>query len=331
MKGGNFLVLFKKDFKLMLASKFHLLALGSLILYSLYIQFIYIHIDQSIYPVYLYDPLDTLKVIPPELTSIEYFEEFQSKIHDGYAIGIDATSQIPQILMTSSNVATTDHLRVSYANFSLSFSSSKEASVIGENTKEMKNRREITCEFLFFELTAVGFLGIAAILFKERQMGVVRVHGVLPVSKNAFILSKLSLFLLVDLLFASSLTMINLGFSAGLAVLPFVFIQTSILSIIMALTGFYCAVVLADFKQFSLLYLVLAIFVTTPVFLVGQIGLEWAWIKYHPMYHLFMAMKNAYFNTPSENIIYFVICGLAILILFLLVHQVLSHEMTKEG
>ena len=42
----------------------------------------------------------------------------------------------------------------------------------------------------------------------------------------------------------------------------------------MALIGFLCALWLSDFKQFSLFYLGLAIFICTPVFLVGQTGVE---------------------------------------------------------
>lgn len=38
----RFLALLKKDFKLMLSGRFFLLALGSLILYSCYINFVYI-------------------------------------------------------------------------------------------------------------------------------------------------------------------------------------------------------------------------------------------------------------------------------------------------
>ena len=47
----GFLSLLKKDFRLMLSGKFLLLALGSLILYSCYINFVYVNIDQNIYPV----------------------------------------------------------------------------------------------------------------------------------------------------------------------------------------------------------------------------------------------------------------------------------------
>ena len=34
-------------------------------------------------------------------------------------------------------------------------------------------RKEITCELLFFEIAAVGFLGIASVLFQEKSMGII--------------------------------------------------------------------------------------------------------------------------------------------------------------
>lgn len=329
--GKSFLALLKKDFKLILSSKFLLLALGSLVLYSCYINFIYVGLDQDIYPVYLYDPHHTQSGKSSEITSVDNLEELQTKSGDAYAVGIDASSGMPEIIMVSSGIRSTDQYRAAYALSLLSSSTSVKAEIIGENNKEMKNRREITCEFLFFELAAVGFLGLASMLFKEKQMGIIRVHGVLPVSKGAFIFSKLCVFLIADIIFAILLTVINLGVSAGVLALPAVILQACILSLIMALVGFFCAILLADFKQFSLLYLVLAVFITTPVFLAGQTGIAWEWIEYHPMYHLFMAMKNAYFGLPTTNGIYYTICGLTIILLFLLVRRVLIREMTREG
>lgn len=327
----GFLSLLKKDFKLMLSSKFLLLALGSLVLYSCYINFIYVGLDQNIYPVYLYDPFHTQSTVSSEITKVESLEELKGEIRDGYSVGIDASSGTPEVIMVSSSIHSTDKYRAVYAFSLLSPSNHAAAELIGKDNKEMKSRREITCEFLFFELAAVGFLGLASMLFKEKQMGIIRVHGVLPVSKTAFILSKLGLFLLSDLVFSTVLTVINLGDSEGLAVLPYILLQAGIFSLLMALVGFFCAVLLPDFKQFSLLYLVLAVFITTPVFLAGQTGIAWEWIKYHPMYHLFMAMKNAYWGISSANSIYYTICVLTIILLFLLVRRVLIREMAKEG
>lgn len=329
--GKSFLALLKKDFKLMLSSKFLLLALGSLLLYSCYINFIYVGLDQDSYPVYLYDPQHTQSFISSTITSVDNLEELQTKSGDGYAIGIDTSSGTPKIIMVSSNIRSTDQNRAAYALSLLSPSLPSKAEIIGDNNKEMKSRREISCEFLFFELSAVGFLGLASMLFKEKQMGIIRVHGILPVSKTAFILSKIGLLLTADIVFTIALTVINLGLTAGILALPAVILQACILSLIMTLVGFFCALLLPDFKQFSLLYLVLAVFITTPVFLAGQTGIVWEWIEYHPMYHLFMAMKNAYFGIPTTNTAYYIICGLVIILLYLLVRRVLIREMTRDG
>lgn len=328
---NSFLSLIKKDFRMMISGRFFLLALGSLILYSCYINLVYVKTDQDIYPVYLFDPAGKQRNPSAEVISVNSKEELQKVCLDGYAVGIDASGDTTEIIMVSSGSSKSDHHRGAYAQSLLWNTGESRALVMGNNNKEMKNRREITSEFLFFELTAVGFLGVASTLFKEKQMGVIRVHSILPVSKAAFIGSKLLLFFLSDLLFAVLLTIINLGIPSALAVMPDVLLQVGILSTIMSLTGFLCAVWIPDFKQFSLLYLVLAIFITIPVFLAGQTSVSWGWINFHPMYHLFMAMKNAYFGTPGSNSIYFLVCIAVIGFLFYFARRVLSREMAKEG
>lgn len=327
----SFLSLLKKDFRLMLSGKFLLLAAGSLILYSCYINFVYVKLGQDIYPVWLYDPQGTQTEASDSVMRVGSFEELKAACKDGYSVGIDASGSEPEIYMEGSGSSRADNYRAAYAVSVLTGKNEGHALIIGENSKEMKNRREITSEFLYFELTAIGFLGIAAMLFKEKQMGVIRVHGVLPVEIRLFMISKMAVFLCSDLLFTCVLTVVNLGFTKGLPVLPGVLAQAGILSLIMALAGFYCAVRLRDFKQFSLLYLVLAIFITTPVFLAGQTGITWSWMNYHPMYHLFMAMKNAYFGTKAAEAVYYLVCLAVILLLFLTVYRALRQEMTKEG
>lgn len=296
---NGFFGLLKKDFGLMLSGRLFLLTLGSLVLYCCYINFVYVKLDQKIYPVYLYDPQNTQSVASHYATRVDSRKALEEACADRYAVGIDLSAGKPE--------------------------------VIGVNDKNMKNRREITAEFLFFELCAVGFLGLASMLFKEKQMGVIRVHGILPVRRSMFIFSKLLVLLLSDLLFTVLLTCINLGFLHAPEVLPAVLVQAGILSLLMTLVGFLCAVRLPDFKQFSLFYLVLAVFVTTPVFLAGQIGIAWEWIVYHPMYHLFAAMKCAYFSMPTTNVSYYLSCFGAIILLYVLTFRTLNREMAKEG
>lgn len=341
MKKSDFALL-KKDFLLLLSARFFLLAAGSLLLYSLYINLVYVKMDEKMFPIYCYDPEAAqnadLRQNNDLIQNVCTVKELSDVCKDGYSIGLDLSGEIPEIKMVSCGIDKIDNLRTAYAITALTDHSGSRSSsvpppaaIIGEDHTEMKSRREITAEFLFFELAAVGFLGLAAMLFKEKEMGVIRVHAILPVRKHTFILSKLSLFLLSDLLFSTLLTVFNLGLKEGLTVLPLVLVQAGILSLLMALTGFFCAVVLPDFKQFSLLYLVLAVFITTPVFMAGQMGMEFGWMRFHPMYHLFMAMKRAYFKIPTHSFLYYILCTGAVFFLLWLAEWGLRREMKRDG
>ena len=201
---------------------------------------------------------------------------------------------------------------------------------LAEIRRNKKREKKITCELLFFELAAVGFLGIAAVLFKEKGMGVIRVHAILPARKDLFLLSKLAVFLLSDLAFAVLLTLLNMGIADGAAILPAVLLQTAILSLMMALVGLLCALLLKDFRQFTLAYLVIAIFAATPVFLSANTSIKFDWIGYHPFYHIYMGLKNAYFGTDISPVYYVGAVG-AILLLFLVVRLAFHREIGKEG
>lgn len=358
----NFPALLKKDFRLMLSGKFFLLAVGSLILYSSYINFVYVNLNQDIYPVYLYAPDEPYQdgAGPYQdgaggyddenqtgykkegntneeqaIIRVKSLDELKRKCEDGYSVGADVSGEKLRLYMVSSGSKSTDNHRAAYARSVLRTGNPADdgdkTQIIGIHDKEMKSRREITCEFLFFELAAVGFLGLASMLFKEKQMGVIRVHGILPVSRGLFIFSKIILVFLADMIFSSFMTLINLGIEYALEVLPGVLVQAGILSLLMSLTGVLCAVMVPDFRQFSLLYLVLAIFILIPVYLAGQTGITWGFMDYHPMYHLFMAMKDAYFGVQRVSVPYYIICLSVIMVLFLAVHRSLAGEMAKEG
>ena len=161
-------------------------------------------------------------------------------------------------------------------------------------------------------------------------MGVIRVHAILPLQKNLFLLSKLVVFLLSDLAFAVLLTLLNVGLANGAVLLPAVLLQTAILSLMMALVGLLCALLLKDFRQFTLAYLIIAIFAATPVFLSANTSVKFDWIGYHPFYHVYMGLKNAYFGMDISPI-YYVGAVSVILLLFLVVQRAFHREMGKEG
>ena len=328
----NFCSLFRKDCQMMLAGKFFLVTFGSLMIYTLFINFGYVNfMNAELYNVYLFDPQGTQQGISELIAPVTSLEELNTVLsEDVNGVGIDASSGTPDIVFYFGSEKA-DHHRADYALSLLRQDKQYTARIVGTNTPELKKRKEMSCELLFIEIIAVGFLGIASVLFKEKQMGVIRVHAILPVSRIQFILSKLTLILSSDLLFAAVLTVVNLGMPEGLKALPGVLLQAGILSLVMALVGFLCAELLPDFKQFSLIYLVIAVFITTPVFLSVQAGVEMEWMRFHPMYHLFTAMKNAYFQVLSAGDLYYGACAAAIILLFLAAGWGLGREMKKEG
>ena len=330
MKG--FCSLLKKDVGLMASGKFFLMSLGFLILYTLYVNFGYVRfVNAQLFHVYLYDPAGTQETVSPQVRMVSGKEGIYTALRDDDAgIGIDASTGKPELIFYEGEEKA-DRFRVDYAYSSLQPSVDYHAEAVGSNTPEQKKRKEITCELLFFEIAAVGFLGIASVLFKEKSMGVIRVHAVLPIRKTLFLLSKLTVFLLSDLVFAILLTILNVGPADTAVILPAVLLQKVFLSLIMALIGLVCALLLKDFRQFTLAYLLITVFAATPVFLSANSPVKLDWIHFHPFYHIYMGLKNAYFGTITENLFYYVGCLAAIAILFAGAWYVFSKEMGKEG
>ncbi len=328
--GKGFCALFKKDCRMLSSGKFFLMAIGFLALYTAYVNLGYIRFMQmEPYNVYLYDPAGTQTEKSPLVQTVSSMEAMDAALlSDANGVGLDAsTGEVRVVLYKGAEHV--DRHRADYALSLLELSASPAPEVLGTNTPEQKARKEITCELLFFELAAVGFLGIAAVLFKEKGMGVIRVHAVLPVRKDLFLLSKLAVFLLSDLAFAVLLTLLNVGL-AGAAILPNLLLQTVILSLIMALVGLLCALLLKDFRQFTLAYLVIAIFAATPVFLSANTSIKFDWIRYHPFYHVYMGLKSAYFEADISLAYYVGAVGLIVL-LFLAVRLAFHREIGKEG
>lgn len=326
-----FYTLFKKDCRILASGRFFLTAIGFLALYTAYVNLGYIRFMQmEPYNVYLYDPAGTQTEKSPSVQTVSSMEDMDAALSaDVNGVGLDAGSGNVQVVLYA-GAEHVDRHRADYALSLLQSPASHPPAILGTNTPEQKARKEITCELLFFELAAVGFLGIAAVLFREKSMGVIRVHAVLPLNGNLFLLSKLAVFLLSDLIFAVLLTMLNVGFADGVSILPAVLFQTTILSLIMALLGLLCALLLKDFRQFTLAYLVITIFAATPVFLSANTSVKFGWIGYHPFYHIYMGLKNAYFKTGNSPIYYACAAGM-IMLLFLTVRFAFHREIGKEG
>lgn len=319
----------------MASGKFFLVALGSLLLYTLFIHFGYLNFmgdNANIYPVYLYDPEGTYTQASTLVHSVASRKELDAVLAGdaGSGVGIYVKDGKPNVVLYAGTEKVDRH-RADYALSLLHSGREYKPETVGDHTPEMKQRREITCELLFIEIVAVGFLGIASVLFKEKQMGVIWLHAIMPFPKSLFVFSKVFLFLLTDLVFAALMTLFNVGRSEAGGILPAVLIQTGILSLIMALTGFCCTMLLKDFKQFSLAYLVIALFTATPVFLSANTAIKMDWIYCHPFYYVYMGLKNAFFGTPVTMPGYYICVVCVIILLFGITTTAFRKEMGKEG
>ncbi|MDE6983115.1 MAG: ABC transporter permease, partial [Lachnospiraceae bacterium] len=122
-----------------------------------------------------------------------------------------------------------------------------------------------------------------------------------------------------------------IGFPDTAAILPAVLVQTAILSLIMALTGFGCTMILKDFRQFSLAYVAVVIIASALVFLSANTSVKMSWIDWHPFYQVYMGLKNACFGTPVTTTGYYLCSACGIVMLYLIVQTAFHREMGKEG
>lgn len=213
--------LFKKDCRMMASGKFFFVTLGSLLLYTLFINFGYLNfMHAEIYNVYLYDPAGIQTEVSPLVHPVSSLEELDAALaRDINGVGVGVSDGKPSVVLyTAAEKA--DRHRADYALALLRSGGEYTPETVGRNTPEMKQRKDITCELLFIEIVAVGFLGIASVLFKEKQMGVIRVHAIMPLKKNLFVFSKIFLFLLTDLAFAVLMILFNVGLAEAGAAVP---------------------------------------------------------------------------------------------------------------
>lgn len=301
--------LMKKDLHLMTAGKFFLLAGLSLVLFSLYINYMFVNLDTAPPVIAVYDPLGRARERVrgmPDVVFLPSADALYEIIENGGAdVGLDLSGGVLRVIQKD-NDRQNNALTAAYARAVLA--GQKEVPIItylGKNDRPMKNRRVMTNEVLFFQISTVGFLGIASLLYKEKSLGVLRVFGVVPVRRGLFILSKSLTFLLSDLLFAAVLIGLNLGPGHFWPVFLRAFPHIVILSLVMGLLGFLFSLICRDFKQFAVPFTFIVILMTTPVFLAGNASLNWTWMQYYPVYHLFMGLKNAFFGLWTTSILYY--------------------------
>lgn len=313
----QFSSLLRKDLSLIIQSKLYLVLIGSLLVYSLYINFVYVNTDTPNYTVYVYEQTEgRLGIKRDNMIPVDDIDEFYKLLaSDNDSIGIIVESDGMKIMISETGSKKTDNLKQLYAEQLIQNDQSEIIiEKIGLEDFELKKRIEMVSVIVFFEITTISFLGIAALFFKEKNLGVLKVYGVMPASKLLFISSKILIFSLMELLFVTLINLINLGYGYSLQVYFDLILQIAILSPMMVLLGFFFSLVYKNFKQFVYAYTVIIMAMTSPVFLFVNTPLEWSGIKYFPTYYLYNSLNQVYFKNFSHNnnLVYYLICSLCL-------------------
>lgn len=328
----QFSALIKKDIRFIMQSKFYLIMIGSLVVYSLYINFVYVKIDTDNYPVYVYSKTsEQLELNSDKIKNIDDEQEFYKLLDSNKeSIGIIAEPEDFKIIFFASGSKKIDNVKRLYAHSLIQNNNSNVITqIIGDENFELKKRIEMVSVIVFFEITTISFLGIAALFFKEKELGVLKVYGVLPASKLLFIFTKLLVFSLMEMLFVIMINLINLGFGYSFQVCFKLALQVVILSPLMVLLGFFFSLIYKNFKQFVFAYTVIIIAMTSPVFLFVNTSLEWSGIKYFPTYYLYNSLNKAYFNNLIPNIGYYFICCLSLGLLYWVDLKLFNRELER--
>ena len=319
----------KKDFQLVHSAKFFLISLISLILYTLFVNLGYVRLlDTQTPDVFTYDPNGVLPVLSPleKTTSLEdLMEKLSGNIN---STGVDLSKEEPQIYLYSNNDKI-NKAHIDYISYLLHGEKSTDSKVeiLGEGSYESNQRRSITAQLLYIELIAVGLLGIASVIFKEKQMGVLRVHGVLPIHSSMVILSKIVVFLISDILFAILMMALNAGGFETLNALTGIIINISILSMVMSMLAIFLTLILKDFKQFSLVFLVIVLAIAAPV--MGDI-IPAGLLVWHPFYYLYNSLYDSILGIGEMDFTFIIPAIGAIIFFFIITVSAYDREAKAE-
>lgn len=327
------LTIIKNDIKVILKSKMIFVILGSLLVYSLYVSLIYSKVDVEPYAIYVYDQNSGEVFTENNIFSVESEEELYGMLNsDKEAIGILDIGTRTSIVLYDSGVSKVNNIKSLYAyNVLEGYPTDVNTQILKPNSLETKRRLEMISVIVFFEITAISFFTIAAIFFKEKDMGVLKIYSILPMHKVLLIVSKILVFTSIEIIFATILSIINIDFPFFSKIIGDVIKQILILSPIMVLLGYMFSLIYKNFKQFVFAYTIIVILFTSPVFLFVSSPLNWWGIKLFPTYYLFNNLYNAFFNILSFNPYYYICWGIIGVILFIITIKLMNREMIREG
>lgn len=320
------ITLVKKDIKLIFNVKFILLLIVPLIAYSLYISFFYINLDVEPLHIYYFGGGSITSTPSNHINIVNDIVEF-NRIDDEMSVKVDFLDGQPRITLCSFGSDSNDRLIVGYSLAKLFSEKQNPLVTVGNYNRNEKLRREMTCEVLFFVIITMIFMGASSILFKEKDMGVLKIFKISPVSIVPFIISKCIIFLIINLVIAVFLIYVNIGYMYIYEIMELIWLDVAILSIIVVLTSHLCLFLLSNFKQFSLLFAFVITFMMSPVFLMANTPVHVPGIEYYPLHVMYMSLKAGFFGRSSIDVHYYLASFVFVLVLIYILNCIAKRKL----
>ncbi len=152
--------------------------------------------------------------------------------------------------------------------------------------------------FLVFEVVALGFFLVAAIIFQEKQEGMVRAFRVSPTGTMTYILAKTAVFLILGVLYALVLLLLGLGFDVPLGSLLLLVILGSSM---MTLLGIVVAVFFNNLSEWFFVGAFVLIIFMLPTISYAIPAFAPTFITWTPSYPLVFGVRELLFPTGKAD------------------------------
>ncbi|QOR34717.1 ABC transporter permease [Clostridium sp. 'deep sea'] len=328
----QFIAILKNDFKCVIKSNQYLILICSLLVYTLYINCIYINNNVNPYPIIILDSYKSSLISDTHVSYVDNEQQLYQELQNNKeAIAVKTANKKSEIVIIDSGSEKINNLKKLYVTSKLKSTNIKaDFEVLGTISFKQHKRIEMTSVVIFFEITAISFLTIAALFFKEKEQGILKISSIMPIKKHYLILSKIIVFLLLDICFVVILCLLNIGYSYFMTVLINVLIQVLLLSPIMVMLGFIFSLLYRNFKQFIFAYTGIIILFTSPVFLFVNTPFKWSAIEYFPTYYLYTNLHKALYNKLNMSLVSYLVYILVLILLFIINTRLIRNEMKRS-
>lgn len=152
--------------------------------------------------------------------------------------------------------------------------------------------------FLVFEVVALGFFLVAAIIFQEKQEGVIRAFRVSPASTMMYVLAKTAVFLILGGVYALLLLALGLGLDVPFAPLLLLVLLGSSM---MTLFGIVVAVFFNNLSEWFFVGAFILIFFMLPTLSYAIPAFAPSFITWMPSYPLVFGVRELLFPTGKSG------------------------------